>query len=234
MSCSHSCIRSPIGNTAISHCARQLTLNDLGAIKALQRDVKATLSADLLQIKEEHELTAYIDGTMGAAFGIFDQDTLTAMALIRIPSVEYPNLLPPLPHVPKLDCSLHTAVLENAIVAPAARGRGYQRMLVNMRMAHAKAAGMRWISAGSRLGNVISWRNLLASHMAIVALRVNNGQAVIGLLRPLIDDALSSSIINRRLVAAHDTDGHLHALESGYIGTRITATGFVVYQLSVL
>jgi hypothetical protein len=229
MSCSHSCLRA----NAPSHDARQLTFKDLDAIKALQRDVKATLSADLVQLKEEQELAAYIDGTMGAAFGIFDQDTLTAMALIRIPCAEYPNLLPPLPYVPKLDCSLHTAFLENAMVAPVARGRGYQRMLVNMRMAHAEAVGMRWVGAGSRLGNVISWRNLLASSMAIVALRINNGQAVIGLLRPLINDALPSSIVNRRLVATHDTDGHLHALESGYIGTRITTTGFVVYQLSV-
>jgi GNAT superfamily N-acetyltransferase len=229
MSCSPSCLRA----NAPSHDVRQLTLEDLDAIKTLQHDVKATLSAELLQLKEEHELTAYIDGTMGAAFGIFDQDILMAMALIRIPSAEYPNLLPPLPYVPKLDCSLHTAVLENAMVAPAARGRGYQRMLVNMRVSHAKAVGMRWVGAGSRLGNVISWRNLLASGMALVALRVNNGQAVIGLLRPLTDDALPSSIVNRRLVAIHDTDGHLHALESGYIGTRITTTGFVVYQLSV-
>lgn len=229
MSCSHSCLRA----NARSRYVRQLTLNDLDAIKALQRDVKATLSADLLQLKEEPELTAYLDGIMGAAFGIFDQDILTAMALIRIPSAEYPNLLPPLPHVPRLDCSLHTAVLENAMVKPAARGRGYQRTLVNMRTAHAKAVGMRWIGAGSRLGNIISWRNLLASNMAIVALSVNNGQAVIGLLRPLIDNTLPSSIVNRRLVATHDTDGHLRALESGYIGTRITTTGFVVYQLSV-
>jgi hypothetical protein len=229
MNCNQSCARA----AAPSHHARQLTLTDFDAINVLQRELKATLSTDLLQLKEEHELTKYLDGTMGAAFGVFDDDVLSAMALIRIPSAEYPNQLPPLPHVPRADCSLHTAVLENAMVAPVARGRGYQRMLVNMRMAHAKAVGMHWVGAGSRLGNVISWRNLLASSMAIVALRVNNGQAVIGLLRPLIDDALPSSIVNRRLVAAHDTDGHLHALESGYIGTRITTTGLVVYQLSV-
>jgi GNAT superfamily N-acetyltransferase len=229
MSCSHSCLRA----NASSHYARQLTLNDLDAIKALQHEIKATLAADLLQIKGEHELTAYLDGIMGAAFGVFDDDVLSATALIRIPSAEYPNLLPPLPHVPRADCSLHTAFLENAMVAPVARGRGYQRMLVNMRMAHAKAVGIRWGGAGARLGNVISWRNLLASNMAIVAPRVNNGQAVIGLLRPLIDDAMPSSIVNRRLVATNDTDGHLHALESGYIGTRITTTGLVVYQLSV-
>jgi ribosomal protein S18 acetylase RimI-like enzyme len=229
MSCSHSCLRA----NAPSHDVRQLTLEDLDAIKTLQRDLKATLSADLLQLKEEYEITAYLNETMGAAFGVFDDHVLSAMALIRIPSAEYPNLLPPLPYVPKHDCSLHTAFLENAIVAPATRGRGYQRMLVDMRMAHAKAVGMRWVGAGARLGNVISWRNLLASNMAIVALRITNGQAVIGLLRPLIDDTLPSSIVNRRLVAIGDTDGHLHALESGYIGTRLTTTGFVVYQLSV-
>lgn len=229
MSCSHCCACV----TTFSHYTRQLTLQDLAAIKELQHEVKTTLAANLLQLKEERELTAYLDGTKGAAFGIFDGDVLSAMALIQIPSAEYPNLLPPLPHVPKLDCSLHTAVLENAMVAPRARGRGYQRTLVNMRMAHAKAVGMRWVGAGARLGNIISWRNLLASGMAIVALRVNNGQAVIGLLRPLTDDALPSSIVNRRLVIMHDTDGHLHALESGYIGTRVTSTGFVVYQLSV-
>ena len=233
MSSSHSDSRANSSNAAILHQARQLTLEDLDAIRVLRRDVKATLSADLLQLKDEHELIAYLNATKGAAFGVFDNNVLSAMALIHIPSAKYPNMLPPLPHLPKLDCALHTAVLENDMVAPGARGRGYQRMLVNMRVAHARASGMRWVGAGSRLGNVISWRNLLASGMAIVALRVNNGQAVIGLLRPLQIDAIQSSIINRRLVAVHDADGHLHALEHGYIGTRLTTTGFVVYQLSV-
>jgi GNAT superfamily N-acetyltransferase len=210
---------------------RQLNPGDLDAIRRLQRDVRAVLPAGVLQCKDEHELTPYLDGTMGAAFAIFDR-ALQAMALVRVPSAAHHNLLPPLPFVPLENdiATLYTAVLEHAMVHPATRGRGYQRKLVDVRAAHAKAHGMQWLGAGVQLGNVASWRNLLASGLAIVGIRMREGRAYIGLLRPLSENALVSSTADRRLVRADDADAHLRAQEAGYIGTRLTFSGLVVYQ----
>jgi predicted GNAT superfamily acetyltransferase len=230
MSCSNACLRTE----AAAQYLRRLSPADADAIHDLQRDVTATLQEGFLRFKEEYEQAMYLDGTVGAAFGIFDGEKLSAMALVRIPSVEHPNHLEPLPRImPKADWPLHTAILENAMVAPHARGRGYQRALVDARVAYARKAGMRWIGGGARVGNVVSWRNLLASGLAIVGLRVNGGNAFIGLLKSMEQDALRSNLTNRRLVPAHDTDAHLRALEAGYVGTQLTSYGFVVYQLYV-
>jgi GNAT superfamily N-acetyltransferase len=214
---------------------RPLTSADLNAIQRLQSEVGAALPAGVLQLKEEHELARYLDGTTGAAFGIFHGGALLAMALVRIPSAAHPNLLPPLPYVPLSNdtATLYTAVLEHAIVHSQARGRGYQRTLVEVRVAHAKAHGMQWLGAGAALANVVSWRNLLASGLAIVGIRVREGRAYIGLLRPLSAGALVSSVTDQRLVRAEDADAHLRAQEAGYIGTALTSSGLVVYQRHV-
>jgi GNAT superfamily N-acetyltransferase len=213
---------------------RQLDIADLDAIRRLQSDIRTVLPAGLMQCKDEHELTPYLDGTTGAAFGIFDR-VLLAMALVRVPSAAHPNLLPPLPFVPLENdiATRYTAVLEHAMVHPAARGRGYQRTLVDARVAHATTHGMQWLGAGAQLGNVASWRNLLASGLAIVGIRMREGRAYIGLLRPLLEGALVSSAADRRLVRADDADAHLRAQEAGYIGTRLNSSGFVVYQRHV-
>jgi GNAT superfamily N-acetyltransferase len=230
MNCSNTCLRT----AASSQDLRQLSMADAKAIQNLQEEVNLNLQEGFLRFKEPHELAAYLDGTVGAAFGIFDDGILSAMALVRIPNIEHPNQLEPLPHImPKSDFTLHTAVLENAMVAPHARGRGYQRALIDARVAYARKVGMRWIGVGARVANVVSWRNLLASGLVIVGVRVNGGQAFIGLLQSIEKRALLSSLTNRRLVPAEDADGHLRALEAGYVGTQLTSSGFVVYQLFV-
>jgi GNAT superfamily N-acetyltransferase len=228
MSCSNTCLCTRENPQIL----RQLSTLDIGAIRELQREVNETLPDGFLRFKEEHELTRYLEGGTGAAFGIFDNDELLAMALVRIPDAENPYHLEAMPRVPKHDWPMYAAMLENAMVTPKARGRGYQRALLDARAAYAKATGMRWICGGARLSNIYSWRNLLASGMIIVGLRVNGGQTLIGLLQPIEDNsALQSSVTNRRLVLVDDADAHLRALEAGYVGTQLTASGFVVYQL---
>jgi hypothetical protein len=150
---------------------------------------------------------------------------------VRTSMADHPYQSPSFPRVPKEDWPNHAAFLENTLVAPVARGRGFQRALIDMRTAHAKAAGARHVCAGVNLSNEVSWRNLLADGMAIVGIRVANGQAVIGLLKSFDENALRSSITNLRLVAAQDTDGHLDAMERGYIGKRMSTWGYVVYQM---
>jgi GNAT superfamily N-acetyltransferase len=211
---------------------RKLEASNIDAILALQHKVNIDLPVGFVRFKDELELLAYLDGKLGAAFGIFNEGELTAMALARIPSVKHPHQLEPLPRIlPKEDWPLHTAICESAMVAPEARGRGYQRMLLDARIAYAKSVGMRWIGGGSRLDNVISWRNMLMNGMTLVGVRIHQGQAFMGLLQSIEKkDALATSFADFRLVSAEDADEHLRALEAGYVGTAMTPFGAVIYQ----
>jgi ribosomal protein S18 acetylase RimI-like enzyme len=210
---------------------RQLVMPDFEATAALHSEATATVPKGFLRDKTPEELKAFLTGDIGAGFGIFENGKLLAMGFVRTSMVNHPYQGPPFPRVPHEDWPNHAAFLENTLVAPAARGRGFQRALIELRTAHANAAGARLLCTGVHLSNEISWRNLLSSGLAIVGIRVANGQAVIGLLKSFDDNALGSSITNLRLVAAQDTDGHLDAMERGYIGKRMTAWGYVVYQM---
>jgi GNAT superfamily N-acetyltransferase len=211
---------------------RLLSISDFDAVVALQREVIASVPTGYVRLKEERELNAYLNGDVGAAFGIFEDDELQASALVRIPNAEHSNSVEPLPRIlPATDWPLHTAILENAMVARAARGRRYQRVLLATRIEYARAVGMRWVGGGARFENVFSWRNMLANGMAIVGLRVHERNAYIGLLRSIKhNDALPVSSRDYRLVATADNSEHMRALRAGYVGTRLTSFGCVVYQ----
>lgn len=214
---------------------RRLVTTDFAAVARLQSEVAETVPKSFLRNKTSEELHAFltddINNKIGAGFGIFEHGKLLAMGFVRTSMVNHPYQGPPFPRVPKEDWPNHAAFLENTIVAPTERGRGFQRTLIDLRTAHAKAAGARLVCAGVHLGNEVSWRNLLASGMAIVGIRLTNGHAVIGLLKSFDDNALRSSMTNLRLVAAQNTDGHLDAMEHGYIGKRMSTWGYVVYQM---
>jgi GNAT superfamily N-acetyltransferase len=224
--------RENISHAAVT-CApslRQLSIADFKAILALQSAVGATLPAGLVRFKEEHELISYLDGDLGAAFGIFNDDELIATALLRIPSVEHPHQWESLPRIsPKQDWVLHTAFLENAMVVPKARGRGYQRVLLDARVAYAKAVGMKWIGGGARLDNLVSWRNMLANGMMIVGMRIHEGSASVGLLQSF-ESVLPTSFTDFRLVRTENISEHVSALDAGYVGTQLASSGVVIYQ----
>jgi GNAT superfamily N-acetyltransferase len=226
-----------IGNTgtriaAVGHTTRMLSTSDFDAAVTLQRNVATSVPAGYVRLKDERELLAYLNGEVGVAFGIFDDDVLLATALVRIPSPEHPNAPEMLPRVlPASDWPQHTAILENALVAPRARGGGYQRLLLASRIEYAKAVGMRWIGGGSRFENIFSWRNMLAFGMTIVGVRVHEGNAYMGLLKPIEqNDALPVSAKDLRLVPTQHAKEHIRALDANYVGTRLTSFGCVVYQ----
>jgi predicted GNAT superfamily acetyltransferase len=210
---------------------RRLVMTDFDAVAALQSEATASVPKGFLRDKTPEELHDFLNGKIGAGFGIFENGKLLAMGFVRTSMANHPYQGPPFPRVPKEDWPNNAAFLENTIVTAAARGRSFQRALIDLRTAYAKKSGARMVCSGVHLGNEISWRNLLASGMAIVGIRVVNGQAVIGLLKSFDDSALRSSITNLRLVAAQDTDGHLDAIERGYIGKRMSTWGYVIYQM---
>ncbi len=209
---------------------RRLAVDDLAAVVALHDLVAAPLPVGFVRSRSASDLLAYLDGRLGVAYGIVGRGVLLAVSLLRLPVAAHPNEGPAFPLVPAADWPLHACFLENAMVRPDARGRGYQRMLFDVRLAHATAAGMRWLCGGVRLQNTVSWRNLLAKGMVIAGMRVDPGFPVIGVLRSTDGLAPASDPGERVVVGATDAVRHRVALQSGYVGVRATAAGTVVYQ----
>ena len=71
---------------------------------------------------------------------------------------------------------------------PEHRGRGWQRRLVEARIALARQQGARWACSGVHVLNTVSWFNLLACGFAVVGVRHDLGDPVLGLLRDLHAD----------------------------------------------
>ena len=209
----------------------RLASSDASAFLALQTDVAAGLPPGFFIAKHADTLLGFLDGTAGAAYGIFDREVLVAAALLRLPNAAYPNPLrePRFPIVPSEDWQYHAAFLENAMVHPEARGRGYQRALIEARLDHAAASGMRWACAACHLHNQASWANLLRSGMVIVGLIERDGRIVVGLLRALGASRLDSDPRSRIAAPAQDKRLHLAALAAGFIGVRLAGRA-VIYQ----
>jgi GNAT superfamily N-acetyltransferase len=216
--------------TAAVPLVRQLTVADLAAAVELQALITAGLPAGFIWPRTDRELGAYLDGTLGVAYGITEGDVLLAVSLLRVPDSDHPLVGPRFRLVPEEDWPRHACFLANTMVVPAARGRGYQRTLVGARLAHAASAGMRWMCAGVALRNTISCTNLLAEGLAIADIRCDLGHPIVGLLRPIDAPELTSDPDDRVLVRAHDHVQHQAALQAGYIGVRLAPGGAVVYQ----
>ena len=219
-----------MSTTANSPFARQLTVADLPAMSALQETITAGLPVGFVRSKTESEVRAYLDGTHGVAYGIVEGRALLAISLLRIPDENHPNAGLPFPLVPEEDWSLCACFLENTMVLPAARGRGYHRILLRARLSHAASAKMRWICAGVHLQNSVSWTNLLAKGMAITGIRFDPGYPIIGLLRSCDAPGLTSDSSDQLSVRAQDPSQHQAALQDGYIGVRFASDGAVIYQ----
>lgn len=63
-------------------------------------------------------------------YGIVEGAALLTMSLLRVPDENHPNNGLPFPLVPGEEAAL-LCFLENTMVVPAARGRGYQRILLD-------------------------------------------------------------------------------------------------------
>src|SRR5262245_27657337 len=217
-------------STANSFFVKQLKVTDLSAMVAIQEAVTADLPMGFVRSKAESEFRAYLDGTRGIAYGIVEGSTLLAISLLRIPDENHPNAGLPFPLVPEEDWSVCACFLENTMVLPAVRGRGYHRVLLRARLAHAASLKMKWICAGVHLQNSASWANLLAKGMAITGIRFDLGYPMIGLLRSCDALALPSDSNDQVWIRAQDPWHHQAALQNGYIGVRPGSDGSVIYQ----
>jgi hypothetical protein len=197
---------------------------------ALQEAVIADLPVGFVRSKAESEFRAFLDGTRGISYGIVEDNALLATSLLRIPDKNHPNAGSPFPLVPEEDWSVCACFLENTMVLPVARGRGYHRILLRARLSHAASAKMRWICAGVHLQNSVSWTNLLARGMAITGIRCDLGYPIIGLLRSFDTLALPSDSNDQVWIRAQDPSQHQAALQDGYIGVRLASDGAVIYQ----
>jgi GNAT superfamily N-acetyltransferase len=210
---------------------RLLDAADLPAVLALQQQAGDGLPAGFIRGKTDEELSAYLHGSAGVAYGITSGGTLLSMALMRLPTAQEPLRGECFPFVPEADWPLRAAILEHALVAPAARRRGHQQALICARIAHARrCAAVRWIAAGVQLANRTSWRNLMRSGLVIVKSRTQAGRTLLALLMRAGDAVLYTHPADQRWVIEHDADGHASALRAGYFGVRPGLGGTVIYQ----
>jgi hypothetical protein len=230
MALTHAAARVHVPSTSAAALVRRLAIGDLTGSLDLQAAVGDGLPAGFIRPKTEEELRAYLDGTLGVAYGIVERDALTAMALLRIPDERHPNTGPVFPLVPEADWPLFACLLESAMVRPAARGRGYQRTLIDVRLLHAAMSRMRWVCAGAALRNAASWANLLASGMAVAGIRFEPGSPVLGLLRSLDPLRLTTAADDWVTVPGDDAARHHAALLGGYLGVRLLPGRIVVYN----
>ncbi|HEX6012463.1 MAG TPA: hypothetical protein VFY87_11805 [Geminicoccaceae bacterium] len=209
---------------------KRLTVADLAAVVELQAAVAVGLPAGFIWPRAERGLGAYLDGTLGVAYGIAEGDALLAASLLRVPDGGHPLAGPRFRHVPEADWARHACFLANTMVVPAARGRGHQRTLVDARLAHAASTGMRWLCAGVALRNSVSWANLVARGLAIADIRCDLGYPIIGLLRAVDAPELTSDPSDQDVVGAHDHVQHQAVLQAGYLGACLAPGGAVIYQ----
>lgn len=209
---------------------RQLAMPDMLDVFDLEGSVVALAPEGFIRPKDDGEVHGYLDGTLGAAYGVIDDAGLSAVSLLRLPSAAHANGGPmPFPRVPAEDWQHHAAFLENTMVRRSARGRGYQRMLLDARIDHAERAKMRWVCSGVHLDNVVSWSNLMMKGMAIVGIRFDPGYPVIGLLKGFAPGTLQSDPNDHVLVPLADARRHEVVLDAGYVGVRPIGDT-VVYQ----
>jgi GNAT superfamily N-acetyltransferase len=209
---------------------RKLAMPDMLDVFDLEGSVAALAPQGFIRPKDDGEVHGYLDGTLGAAYGVVDDAGLSAVSLLRLPSVDHANGGPmPFPRVPAEDWQHHAAFLENTMVRRSARGRGYQRMLLDARIDHAERAKMRWVCSGVHLDNVVSWTNLLAKGMAIVGMRFDPGHPVVGLLKAFSPGALASDPSDHMMVPVAQAARHEAAIDAGYIGVQHIGDT-VVYQ----
>jgi hypothetical protein len=211
-------------------CPYSLTVKDLTALAALQADVAATAPHGYLRPKTDDDLRAIVEGRTGRAFGVRKNGSLIAAGLLTYPAPPPPGM-PAFPRVPIEDWTNHVAFFDNDVVRSDMRGRGLQRVLFDIRLAHARATGRRWFCAGVHAGNVVSWRNLIAKGMAIVGFADFHAYPLVALLRAEHGGALATTG-PACLAAAHDLAAHQRALNEGMIGVAFDQ-GVVTYRRAI-
>ena len=219
---------SPVDGDSI---LRRLDIADLREVVALQDTVTDGLPQGYVRKMSAEDLRSYLDGSQGRAYGFGEPGALECMSNLKIPSERYPN--PgglPFPIVPPADWPRHAAFVANTLVLPVARGRGYQRALLERRIEDAGACGMRWLCAGAHLENMISWRNLLARGFAVAGMRLDYGFPVIGLVFPYDREALTSDPADALRIPLRDVAGQQSAFAESYIGVRVDPDGTIEYQ----
>jgi GNAT superfamily N-acetyltransferase len=223
---------------------RTLTLADLNEVLQLQQLAIAGLPAGFVRPRSAPDLAGFLEGRLGAAVGILERDALVAMSLLILPDGKTPtesldaeiekrgvSIAAGLrARLSEEDWGFSTCFLANALVHPAARGRGYQRLMIAARLKHAAAARMKWAFAGVHLENAASWRNLLAHEMAAVMVSPDPRHPLIGLLRGFGSAALATDARASISVCAADAAQHQAALQRGYIGTHLGPDGAVIYR----
>lgn len=213
--------QSERARAALRPTVRLLRAGDAARLQRLHADSAGSFPAYWMRSRSAAELAGYLDGTRGLAFGVIEQDQLLSVGLLRLPSPTQPNSGDPFPRIPAADWRLDTAVLDGALVHPAARGLGYQRVIIERGRAVVADLGLRWLAAGVHLANVASWRNLLRHGFAITGTRQQETGTFLTLLTGGDGGRLATDEARSVRVRIDDAQGIALHLAEGYAGVAL-------------
>jgi GNAT superfamily N-acetyltransferase len=148
---------------------RQLGLDDLDAILALQRLARDSLADPSLLADDPPEFFVQHLASPNRIDGIDRDGKLIAFAVLGLQMTEAENFgshlgLP-------ADRLARVAQLDGAVVAPAHRSSGLHARLVRWRIARALEFGCRDVLSTAAPRNIASWRNMVRFDLHAVALR---------------------------------------------------------------
>lgn len=196
---------------------RRLNHGDLQQVLKLQSDSLANLQKGTIHPKSEVEIIQYLNGSVGVVFGIEKKSVIIAFSILQTPNIENPNRGLKFKIIPNDDWLYHTCFIENTIVDKNFQGRGFQKLLIDIRISVAIDKGMKWICAGVKFDNIKSWKNLLSKGMAIVDFRKDRGYLTLGLAQKLNQEPLTL-YTEQKIVALDDEGAHQNALSEGFVG----------------
>lgn len=199
---------------------RRLNENDLQQVLKLQSNSIANLKKGTIHPKSEVEIIQYLNGNSGLVFGIERQSMIIAFSILQIPTVENPNSGLKFKVIDQEDWLHRTCFIENTIVDKNFQGKGFQKLLIDIRISIAINKSMKWVCAGVKFDNIKSWKNLLSKGMVIADFRKDRGYFTLGLTQKINQAPLTFST-EQKIVPLDNETAHQNAISDGFIGVDL-------------
>jgi len=213
---------------------RKLILDDLSEIKEIQSVILKSSGSEFIYPKSEEHFLNCIYSNSSTVFGLVIDKKIVAIGVLNIQRENQRNKASRFKIIPDEEWRYHSCFIESAMVLPEYRGIGFQKRLIDVRIAAAINAGKKWLCAGVKFRNYGSWKNLLSKGFIIVGYRLERDHLIFGLTRKLTEIDLQFDCGTYTIVALSDEQGHRDALDNGLFGIDLTVNGSrisVIYKL---
>jgi len=209
-----------------------LSQQHVEALTALQSGVYQALSDEqkCFLIKKDRAFFERHFAAQGVVLGCVCDGRLVAMSLLTLPSAAHPQ-------TGMVDMCLDAdlddiAVLKGAIVHPAFRGNGLQKIMTEARIVQARAQGRNHLISEICVENMHSWQNLMACGLGIHSLSFDPADGAMLYNMHVTATRLRGSFNSVAGVAVKKNDlaAQKKLTAAGYVGVAFNAaTGMITF-----